>query len=307
MEVIECIANVSTAAGAVVASLGDAARSAGASLLDVHTDADHNRSVLTLAAAPDVAGEAAAALAAGCVELVDLRLHRGVHPRLGGLDVCPFVPLGYHDREAGLAAALDVARRTGAEFAALGVPAFAYDRLSPTGVTLPEVRREAFGGLQPTWGPSRAHPSAGATAIGVRDVLVAFNVDLVGADLAAARAIATAVRESGGGLPGVRALGLELAGQGRVQVSMNLTRPWDCGVGGAFDAVASAATARSVGIGTGELVGLVPAAALTDASDAVLDRCDLTRDRTLEAALTSAGLRDPDEGPLDLPVLRPPR
>lgn len=305
MEVIECVANVSTADYGLAERLGAVAERAGAALLDMHLDADHNRSVLTLAAPADpaVAAAAAGALAAECVELIDLRRHRGLHPRLGALDVCPFVPLGYHDRADGLAAALDAGHRAADAIAALGVPVFAYDRLSPSGVTLPQVRRDAFERLRPSWGPPQAHPSAGATAVGVRDVLVAFNVDLVGADLATARSIAAAIRESGGGPPGLRALGLELAGQGRVQVSMNLTRPWECGIAGAWAAVSTAASAHSVDVGAGELVGLVPKSALAGATDALLTRCGITQENTIETALTAAWMGGSVVTPFELPAL----
>ncbi|MFN8105422.1 MAG: hypothetical protein U0U69_13265 [Acidimicrobiia bacterium] len=305
MQVLECVANVSTSDAAVVETMCAVVAASGAALLDRHTDADHARSVLTMAAPAAVIAAAAADLAGCCLDLVDITTHAGVHPRLGALDVCPFVPIGFETGVAGLDAALESAGGAAREIAALGIPVFAYDRLSPTAVSLPHVRRDAFGGLAPSWGPPRPHPRAGATAVGVRDVLVALNIDLGGekAGLQAAHAIAAEVREAGGGPAGLRAIGLELVRQGRVQVSMNLTRPWECGVGTAWNAVAAAAGRHGVDIGSGELVGLVPVRALDDAGADVLDRCAITPERTLEAALVAKGLRDGGAGPLRLPVL----
>lgn len=307
MEVIECVANVSTSATDVLDTMCAAVTGSGAALLDRHTDVDHNRSVLTMAGPSALITAAATELAVCCIDLVDMAAHAGVHPRIGALDVCPFVPIGFADREAALTAALAAARTAAREIGALGIPVFAYDRLSPDGVSLPHIRRDAFGGLAPSWGPPDPHPGAGATAIGVRDVLVAFNVDLVsegpGLDARVARSVAADVREAGGGPAGVRAIGLGLPSQGRVQVSMNLTRPWECGVGAAWRAVVAAAEHHSVGVGTGELVGLAPVEALDDAGAEILDRCAITPERTLEAALVACGLRDPRTERLRLPVL----
>lgn len=307
MEVIECVANVSTSATDVLDTMCAAVTGSGSALLDRHTDVDHNRSVLTMAGPATVIAAAATELAVCCIDLIDMDAHAGVHPRIGALDVCPFVPLGFEDIHAGLVTALEAARNAAHGIGALGIPVFAYDRLSPDGVSLPHVRRDAFGGIAPSWGPPDPHPRAGATAIGVRDVLVAFNVDLSGEGaevaLPVARAIAAEVREAGGGPAGVRAIGLELAQQGRVQVSMNLTRPWECGIGTAWRAVAEAAERHGVEVGAGELVGLVPARSLDDAGAEILERCAITPERTLEAALAACGLRDRGIGPLRLPFL----
>lgn len=311
MEVIECVANVSTSDPAVIDTMCAAVAATGAALLDLHTDADHNRTVLSMAGPAAAMAAAATALAACCVDLIDLALHAGVHPRIGALDVCPFVPLGFPDPSTGLDAATAVAEDAGHAIAALGLPVFAYDRLSPAAVTLPHVRRDAFGAIAPTWGPRQPHPRAGATAVGVRDVLVAFNVDIAGTAATAigldtARAVASAIRESNGGPPGLRALGLDLAGQHRVQVSMNLTRPWECGLADAWHAVEAVAQRHRARPVRGEVVGLVPAAAVIGAGEALLDACALGRGVTLEAALAAHGLRSADAGPLRLPVLPDP-
>lgn len=306
--VIECVANVSTSDAAVLDAMAVSVTTAGAALLDVHADTDHNRAVLTMAGPGPQVVAAAVDLAACCLDRVDLASHAGVHPRLGALDVCPFVPLGYGDATEALAAALATAERAAVEIAELGIPVFAYERLSPAGTTLPHVRRDAFGGVSPSWGPQQPHPRAGATAVGVRDVLVAFNFDLGSVtggtvDLAVAQAVAAAVRETNGGPPGLRALGLALARQRRVQVSTNITRPWECGIGTAWAAVATAAAVHDARVVGGELVGLAPAVALADASAEVLERCAVTPRRTIEAALVACGLRDRRSGPLHLPVL----
>lgn len=305
---IECVANVSTSDAAVLDAMAAAVTTAGAALLDVHADADHNRAVLTMAGPGPQVAAATVELALCCLALVDLTTHAGVHPRLGALDVCPFVPLGYDDPALALDAAVATAERAAVEIAALGIPVFAYEHLAPAGTTLPHVRRDAFGGIGPSWGPPRPHPRAGATAVGVRDVLVAFNFDLGSTtggpvDLAVARAVAAAVRESGGGPAGLRALGLALEGQRRVQVSTNITRPWECGIGTAWRAVEAAAARHSARVVRGELVGLAPEAAIEDADASVLERSGITRACTIEAALEACGLRERGAAPLKLPVL----
>ena len=214
------------------------AAAAGACLLDVHTDPHHNRAVLTLAG-PDVE-DGARAVAAETVRRVDLRLHAGVHPRLGAVDVVPFAPLAGATLEDAIAARDRFAAWAGHD---LGLPCFLYGPER----TLPDVRRQAFAGLVPDAGPAVPHPSAGAVCVGARPVLVAYNVWLApGADVAAARRVARAVRG-----PAVRALGLDVGG--RAQVSMNLLDPFAIGPAQAYDAVAALAAVAGA-----ELVGLLP-------------------------------------------------
>ena len=233
-----------------------------AALLDVHRDVDHNRAVLTLAG-PEVE-PAARRVAEAAVAAIDLRSHTGVHPRLGALDVVPFVPLD----GAPMARALQARERFARWMAArLAVPCFLYGPER----TLPELRRRAFRGLVPDFGPALPHPTAGATAVGARGVLVAYNVWLATADLATARAIAAALRG-----PAVRALGLAV-GDG-VQVSMNLIDPARIGPAEAYDLVAAqAAVARA------ELVGLVPRWVLDAVPPSRWAELDLSAERTIEA------------------------
>jgi glutamate formiminotransferase len=259
--VLECVVNVSEGRRPEV--VGAIATSAGADLLDVHTDEFHHRAVLTLI------GEAAPrAVAAEAVARLDLREHTGVHPRLGVVDVVPFVAL------AGSTFAEAVAARDAFSTwaaSALGVPCFRYGRER----SLPEVRRRAWKDLAPDTGPSSPHPSAGAMCVGARGPLVAYNVYLDGADLTQAREIAARVRG-----PDLRALGLQVGDQ--VQVSMNLVAPDRFGPAEAYDAVAALGPVRSA-----ELVGLLPRDVLDAVPRARWARLDLDEDRTIEARLTT--------------------
>ncbi len=237
------------------------ASSAVGSLLDVHSDAHHNRSVLTL-----VGEEAPRAVARAAVAALDLRRHHGVHPRLGVVDVVPFVPLAGSTPADALAARdrfLDWMPRE------LGVPGFAYGPER----SLPEVRRLAFTELAPDRGPSRPHPSAGATAVGARPMLVAWNVWLAEPDLARAQRIAREIRG-----PHLRALGLRVGK--RVQVSMNLIAPDELGPADAWDLVAT-----RVAVAGAELVGLVPRSVLERIDPARWAELDLAERKTIESRL----------------------
>jgi glutamate formiminotransferase len=251
--VLECVVNVSE--GRRASTIDALCAAAGDDLLDVHVDADHHRSVLTV-----VGEEAPRRIAAVAVERIDLRRHRGVHPRLGAVDVVPFVPLD------GSTMADAVAARD--RYAAWSpVPCLRYGGEGPS---LPELRRTARGLTAP-------HPTAGVTAVGARPVLVAYNVWLDGESVRTARGIAAAVRS-----PAVRALGLAL--RGGVQVSMNLVDPSLVGPAEAYDAVA-----RRARVARAELVGIVPRAVLDAIPDGRWEQLDLSADRTIEARLGAAG------------------
>jgi glutamate formiminotransferase len=259
--VLACVVNVSEGRSTPV--LNALAAAAGADVLDLHVDPFHHRAVLTLA------GEGAArAVAAEAVRRIDLRRHAGAHPRLGAVDVVPFVPL--------VGASMDDAVGARDRFSAwvaadLGVPAFLY---GGGGASLPEVRRTARSRRPDTGGPL-PHPTAGAVAVGARPVLVAYNVVLAEADLGRARRVAAAVRR-----PEVRALGLRVGDE--VQVSMNLVAPAELGPAAAYDAVAALAPVRRA-----ELVGLVPDQVLRAVDPARWSELDLDADRTLEARLAA--------------------
>jgi glutamate formiminotransferase / 5-formyltetrahydrofolate cyclo-ligase len=262
--VLECVVNTSEGRdGAVLDALAGAA---GADLLDLHSDPHHHRSVLTLAGV-----EAPRRVARVAVDRIDLHRHEGVHPRIGAVDVVPFVPLD----GSSLADAVRARDAFGAWAAAeLGVPCFHYGPER----SLPEVRRRAFVDLRPDAGPDEPHPTAGACAVGARTVLVAYNLWLEAPDLDLARRVAAAVRG-----PSVRALGL--AAGDAVQVSLNLVAPEVTGPGAAWDLVAALAP-----VARAELVGLVPRAVLDREPAARWGQLDLDPARTIEARLSARGV-----------------
>ena len=246
---------------------------AGRTLIDVHSDPYHHRSVYTLAGGQEELERAALSLSLRAIELIDLSSHHGVHPRLGVVDVVPFVPLERRSGPERFGAALASRERFATELAAVGVPCFFY------GVerALPEVRKRAFSDLFPDRGPLVAHPTAGACCVGVRDFLVAYNL-VVKAPLERAREIASRIRR-----PEVRALGLDLGGES--QVSCNLVVPELIGPDQVFDEVSELAP-----VVRAELVGLVPRAVLERISPSRWSELDLSEDRTIEVALSARGL-----------------
>jgi glutamate formiminotransferase len=257
--VIECVVNISEGRRRTV--IEAIATAAGADLLDLHVDADHNRSVLTT-----VGEEGARAIATEAVARLDLRSHDGAHPRIGVVDVVPFVALDDEPPSAAVTARDRFARWAADE---LAVPCFLYGPER----SLPDVRRGAFTSLVPDTGPVEPHPTAGAMAVGARPVLIAYNLWLAEPDLAVARRIATDVRG-----PAVRALGLQVGDA--VQVSMNLIDPTRVGPDEVYALVAAQAP-----IERAELVGLVPRAVLDAIDPSDWERLDLARDRTIESRL----------------------
>jgi glutamate formiminotransferase len=287
---LECVPNVSEGRDRV--RLEHLADACGDALLDLHVDADHNRSVFTLAGAPDNTEAAARRLAQAVAEHIDIGRHVGVHPRIGALDVVPFVALGDHARGSAFDAALAFAEWASTT---LAIPVFLYGDADPHARSLPDIRRAAFVDRAPDLGPAVPHPRLGAVAVGVRPVLVAVNCVLATDDLALARVIATKIRERDGGLPGVRALGLRLASVARVQVSMNLIALERTGVQRACEAVrthALAAGSDAIGV---ELVGLLPAAELARCDPSFRAWARIGPGQTIEARLRAR----PDTG-LDL-------
>jgi len=269
--ILECVPNVSEGRDQrVLEQLAAAIRGVAAvRLADVHADPDHHRSVFTVLGAPDAVESAALALADAVFRSVDMRRHHGVHRRLGALDVVPFVPL----RGLTMADAAARARALGERLARIhALPVYFYGAAatSPARRSLPAIRAGEYEGLpaklaDPAWrpdaGPARFDPVKGATVVGARDILVAYNVWLDSDDVDAARAIARAIRESSGGLPRLQAMGLPLARRDRVQVSMNLLDYRVTSLARAFDAVSREAGARGIAVARGELVGLAPRAA----------------------------------------------
>lgn len=278
---LECVVNVSEGRDEVV--LSELAAAAGSSLLDLHRDPDHHRSVLTLAGPADRVADAARALAAATVARLDLGDHTGAHPRLGALDVVPFVPYvpggpAPKDLTGAVARRDGFARWLGEE---LGVPSFLYGPL-PGGRTrsLPDIRRHAFAapphGLAPDFGPAQADRHHGATAVGARPVLVAYNVWVSSVEVA--RRVAPRVRR-----PEVRALGLAVGT--RAQVSCNLVDPDRYGPELLYDAVAALVAEAGGRVEGGELVGLIPGAVLAAVTSGRRAELGLSEEATVESRL----------------------
>jgi glutamate formiminotransferase len=272
------------------------ALSAKARLLDVHADADHNRSVFTLVADEDDLLEALVAGIACARERIDLRQHQGAHPRVGAADVVPMVPVRPSDMERAKRAALALAERVGGE---LELPVFIYGELAPgrgpaffRADSLEGLRRRVESGeLAPDFGPARIDERSGAVLVGARRPLIAFNVNLHG-ELAAAREIASAIRERDGGFPGVRALGLELPRAGLVQVSMNV-EDWEAAaLHDLLAAIDREAAARGASVVGSELVGLMPGGAAAAAAGAALRIDGLDASRVLELRLLEPEAED---------------
>ena len=303
MPVIECVPNVSEGrrVDCVERLAGALAAVRGVKLLDVSSDGAHNRSVLTCAGSAPALEAAVVALVVQALGEIDLRTHRGVHPRLGAVDVVPFVPLA----GATMSACVALARVVGREIASrFSLPVYLYEEAatSPARRRLEDIRRGGFEGLSakmreaawaPDYGPSAPHPTAGATVVGARGILVAYNVNLATDQLSVARAVARAVRESGGGLPTVKAIGLALEDRGIVQVSMNLTKPETTSVARAFDAVSAEAKRLGVDVLESEIVGLVPRAALAGRTPAALRLARFGQHQILEQRLADSGLLEP--------------
>jgi glutamate formiminotransferase / 5-formyltetrahydrofolate cyclo-ligase len=243
--------------------------------------------VLTLAGpGDDDAPLAARALALAVGKQLDLAGHSGVHPRLGALDVVPFVALDGSTGAAAIEHARDFAEWVAS---ALAVPVFLYGDADPDHRTLPDARRDAFTRRAPDEGPSSPHSQLGAIAVGARPVLVAVNCELDRGDITIARSIAHAIRERDGGLLGVRALGFMLASRGHAQVSMNLIALEQTGLQQACEAVRDLARHAAVAISRVELVGLVPAAELARCDQGFLEWSAIRTDQTIEARLDRAG------------------
>lgn len=278
--VLECVVNV--AEGRDAAVLSTLATACGDALLDLHADADHHRSVFTLAGpGPRDAAWAAASLTRAAVADLDLSAHEGVHPRFGIVDVVPFVALDEPEQVAA-----DAAAAFGAWAAAeLGIPVFFYGAADAAGRDLPSVRRDAFSGRVPDLGPGDPHSRWGATAVGARPPLVAVNCWLDRDDFGLARSIAARVRGRDGGLAGVRALGMRLPSISRVQVSLNVTDLAATGVEAACEAVRGHAESAGAGLERVEWVGLVPAEEVDRCSAEFRVRSGLDRSRSIEDRL----------------------
>jgi glutamate formiminotransferase len=297
--IVECVPNFSEGRRPeVIARLVEAAESVeGVAVLDTHVDADHNRSVITFVGGTEGIVEAAVRVAARAAELIDLRRHAGVHPRVGALDVLPFVPV----RGVTLEDCIHLAHAAGARIAReVGVPVYFYESAArrPDRVNLEEVRRGGFELLReeigtnperaPDEGEARIHETAGASVVGARSLLVAYNINLDTKDLTVARRIARAVRGRDGGLRFLKALGFELRERNLTQVSMNLVRFERTQLHHAFEAVRREAERFGVRVVGSEIVGLIPQAALDRSAEYFLQIENFSPDLVLENRIAAA-------------------
>ena len=294
MPLIECIPNISEGRRAdVLEACAGAVRQSGAHLLDVKPDAAHNRTVLTMAGDRGQVRAAVLALFDAALPLIDLRSHKGEHPRLGAVDVVPFVPIEDATMADCVALAADVAADVARRH---HLPVFLYEEAArvPARRNLEDIRRGEFEGLAaklalpdwaPDFGPSAPHPSAGASVIGARMALIAYNINLATDRLEVARRVAAAVRHSSGGLRFVKAMGVALADRGIVQVSMNLTNFEKTPISRVFELVKREAARDGVTVLESEIVGLVPSAALTASAAWYLQLDNLSSDQILENRL----------------------
>ena len=272
MALVECVPNISEGRRTdVLEACAQAIRTSGARLLDVKPDTAHNRTVYTFAGEPALVHAGVLALYEQALARIDLREHTGEHPRIGAVDVVPFIPL----EGATMPDCVALAKEVGAEVARrFQLPVFLYEEAATTSTrrNLEDIRRGEFEGLaaklqQPEWhpdfGPPMPHPSAGASVIGARMALIAYNINLATNQLDIAKKIAAAVRQSSGGLRYVKAMGVDLADRGIVQVSMNLTNYETTPMFRVFELVKREAARYGVAVLESEIIGLVPAAALT--------------------------------------------
>ncbi|HQY57347.1 MAG: glutamate formimidoyltransferase [Nitrospira sp.] len=295
-QVVECVPNFSEGRNAeIVDALAGVVRSVpGAVLLDYTKDPDHHRAVVTFAGRPYAVAEVAFQMVRRASQLIDLRTHHGEHPRVGATDVIPFVPIRGVSMQECVQLARMVGQRIGNE---LKIPVFLYEQAATTAerIQLEWIRKGGLKGLadrmasDPAWapdfGPTHLHQTAGATVVGARWPLIAFNVNLKSRDLSVAKAIAKSVRQSSGGLPFVKAIGVELTSQQLVQVSMNLTNHEETPLHVVFAAVQHEATARGVEVAGTEIVGLVPEQALMETAQQTLCLTQFDGRQVLEARL----------------------
>jgi glutamate formiminotransferase len=296
MKIVECVPNFSEGRNRKIidAIVDEIVKVKGVSLLDRESDPDHNRSVITFIGEPEAVKRAAFAATAKAAELIDMNKHRGEHPRIGATDVIPFVPISGVTMEE----CVKLARELGKEIAEkLNIPVYLYAEAAtrPDRVRLPDIRRGEYEGLKeeietnpdrkPDFGPCKLHPTAGATVVGARPPLIAFNVNLNTKDLGIAKDIARIVRESSGGFKAVQAKGFDIRERGIVQVSMNLLNYEITPIFKVFDKIKEEAEKRGVEVLGSEIIGLVPMDALIDVAAHYLKLENFRKDQVLEKRL----------------------
>jgi len=293
-QVLLCEPNISEGRNLEVVEqiLGPIRQADGIKILDISSDADHHRSVFTYLGEPEVMLEATKRMAARAFELIDMTKHQGSHPRMGAVDVVPFIPVRGIETEQ----AVEIARRFGEFVGELGVPVYYYEdaATSPERATLPKIRKGQYEALEeklkdPAWapdaGPATFNPKAGAMVTGARFPLIAFNVNLRTTDLSIADRIARAVRHINGGYRYVRAIGLELEGTGMVQVSMNLVNYTKTPIPRVLETIRSEAARHGVNVAGTELIGPVPLGALEEVLKHYLQVHDFSMEQIIETAL----------------------
>ena len=296
-KLIECVPNISEGRRPDVAeAIAQAADGPGRKVIDLSMDPDHNRSVITIVGEPDGLLDGVLGLARRASELIDLNVHRGEHPRMGAVDVIPFIPV----RGVTMADCIDLSRRVGERIASeLSIPVYLYEESATREErrNLATIRKGQFEGFSekikdpqwmPDFGEARIHPSAGVVAVGAREFLIAYNIDLATSDLSVAKEIARAVRYSSGGLRYVKALGFPLSEKGIVQVSMNLTNFKKTPILRVFELVKREAERRGVMVIGSEIVGTIPRQALYDVARMILQVRDFSEDLVLEERIEDA-------------------
>jgi glutamate formiminotransferase / 5-formyltetrahydrofolate cyclo-ligase len=292
---LECALNFSEGKNAsVIEKIITAAQ--GVRVLDVASDPDHNRTVITFVGSPESTVEAAVAVSAAAARWIDMNCHHGAHPRMGAVDVVPFVPLGQATMEDAIAAARAAGQRLGEE---LGIPVFLYEDAAsrPERRNLADIRRGEYEGLPakladplwaPDYGPAHPHPTAGVTAVGARIYLVAYNVNLGTADVSVAQAIARSLRAKTGGLHNVKALGVMLKDRNLAQVSMNVVDPFRTPLYRVLEMVRMEAHRFGVNVVGSEIVGLVPLTVILETARYYLQLESFAEDQVLEKNLWEA-------------------
>ncbi len=295
MKLVECVPNFSEGRRKdVIEAIVAEARARNVKVLDIESDADHNRSVLTFVGSPDAVKEAMMAVSAKAIELIDLNNHQGQHPRMGAIDVIPFIPIS----DVTMDDCIKIAKEFGVEYAAkFNVPVYLYEEAAtrPDRKNLADVRKGEFEGLReeigkntdrvPDFGPNQIHPTAGATAVGARKILIAYNINLGTTDVSVAKHIAKQIRSKDGGFTAVKALGFELKDRGMVQVSMNMVDYKASQLFKVFELVRSLADRYGIPVVASEIVGLVPMDALSDSADFYLRLHGFNKNQILEQRL----------------------
>ena len=293
-KVIECVPNVSEGTDTdKINAIAGVIERPGAKLLNLSSDPNHNRTVITLAGEPQAVAEAAFDVARAAIASIDLTHHQGEHPRMGAVDVIPFIPVSGVTMAECCAIAEQVGKRIGEE---LNVPVYLYAESArvPQRRMLPTIREGEFEGFaekikdpawQPDFGPAERHPTAGCVAVGARNFLIAYNVELDTSDVTIANRIAKSMRESSGGLMNVQARGIFLADKQRAQVSMNILNFATTPLYRVFELVRMEAARYGVGVINSELIGLAPAQAFMDVASYYLQLPGLSRNALIETRI----------------------